>query len=775
MDAESSLRSTMIGDYSAIGFGKSMTEAFDELRTEQDRIVACLKSTIRTFRELKKKDGQEEEGEEDEFKDLSESIATSRYCEDRERIMDSLRQWTFDAAYQISDNYVDAEKDADRIQRILDFINKAKTMLRLTTPLGRQTEERAKDAQFLALFATPEDILEMGRVVRKHMEEQARVMNDSKVTPKTGSKKGIGASTLISGSARYSLRTLRGRKRGSASSTPAREEMAPQGSSTPDLKYGNIKERRNKHAKERQEKKMTAFRLEEEVEKRSTATEEVVVTESGTDSEEESEEESVQAGEKTRNHMTLNDLENEGVLVDNDVIMQKLAEERQRLKEETEAAEKQEEEERIQLEELERREEEERERIAHLANLQRKREEKEASDAKSRELRKEIAALEKKTEEAQKRREESTNRVEERKEAARKKEKEERKRIIELSKKEEEKREKEDKEEEKEEEEEEEERPWVPVTKKKKRESTDSEELPERNKADLKRKEEEKRGGGRGGVEAYWGIQQETLARQRILDARPKNDEERFGDDAKMSYMAFKRKFRSATNVKGINQLDVLNEIFFWLRGTPKTVAEPFKEIEDPEEALAAIWENLDSLFALKKLTPEERMKKAMKRPAVVANDLESIIGMLSVLQGIWYEAKTTKSESGLNKDEIVRDLVNEKLGFMAKSFYKKQYKLMKTEPLCRRGFVDVIEDLQEEAQILKARGLASKPPTGKEKESFVAVVNLAPAQVSDGPRTFSDVVAKSPPKAQPPLPVKEKCEFCENEHRSENVRHSWR
>ena len=112
--------------------------------------------------------------------------------------------------------------------------------------------------------------------------------------------------------------------------------------------------------------------------------------------------------------------------------------------------------------------------------------------------------------------------------------------------------------------------------------------------------------------------------------------------------------------MKGINQLDVLNEIFFWLRGTPKTVAEPFKEIEEPEEALAAIWESLDSLFALKKMTPEERMKKAMRRPAVVANDLESIIGMLSVLKGIWYEAKTTKSENGLNKDEIVQDLVND-------------------------------------------------------------------------------------------------------------------
>merc|ERR1712015_46558 len=133
---------------------------------------------------------------------------------------------------------------------------------------------------------------------------------------------------------------------------------------------------------------------------------------------------------------------------------------------------------------------------------------------------------------------------------------------------------------------------------------------------------------------------------------------------------------------------------------------------------------------------------------------------MLSVLQGIWYEAKTTKSENGLNKDKIVQSLVNEKLGFMAKGFYKKQYKMMKTEPLYRRGFVDVIEDLQEEAQILKARGLASKPPTGKEKRSFDAVARLAPAQISNGPKTFSDVVAKSPPKTQQPLPAKARCEL---------------
>ena len=88
-----------------------------------------------------------------------------------------------------------------------------------------------------------------------------------------------------------------------------------------------------------------------------------------------------------------------------------------------------------------------------------------------------------------------------------------------------------------------------------------------------------------------------------MIDARPKTEEEKYGDDGKMTYMAFRRKFRAVTNVKGINDLDILTEISFWLRGTPKAMVQPFKEIEDAEDAMAAIWETLDGFYAKKKMT----------------------------------------------------------------------------------------------------------------------------------------------------------------------------
>ena len=152
-----------------------------------------------------------------------------------------------------------------------------------------------------------------------------------------------------------------------------------------------------------------------------------------------------------------------------------------------------------------------------------------------------------------------------------------------------------------------------------------------------------------------------------------------------------------------------------------------------------------------------------MERPAVIEDDIDSLIGMLAALKGVWYEAKATKSENGLNKDEIIQDLLNEKLSFMAESFFRRQYKITKTQPLYRRGFFDIIEDLQERAQIMKARGLTSRSKTDKEN-----VVQMAPAIMTNGPKTYSEAVKQSPPKEQQQLQERPRCEFCQEGHWSD-------
>ena len=73
---------------------------------------------------------------------------------------------------------------------------------------------------------------------------------------------------------------------------------------------------------------MAAFKLDEAVEKKNTVMEDVVV--SGSKLEEDEEKLASPMGEKTKHHFTINELENQGVIVDDDVIIQKLAKERQK-------------------------------------------------------------------------------------------------------------------------------------------------------------------------------------------------------------------------------------------------------------------------------------------------------------------------------------------------------------------------------------------------------------------------------------------------------------
>ena len=634
---------------SSIGFNGTKTTAFADLRAEQNELKEDVKTIFRGYKALKKLQAETEP--DDVCGEMELSGRTSEYSEDREGVMLRFRRWILESAFQIRINSVDDRTDQKRLRRVADFVNKIKSCLISTTPLGTETEDTEEDKALLRIPISNEKLIDLGKEYQEFrlQNQKGELGWEEDEADEEGEEDECGS---IKGTPQLERRGER------------RKGLLNKGStfSTPKMAFQTEISGRQKEDEERP-------------------------------------------------------------APDDDPLVQRLAQVREKLREETEAKEKQEEEERQQMEEMREKEEEEEERQA----IEKRRKVKEAADAKSRQLRKEIAETEKRTKEERKKKEESKSRIKERKEAGKRKEEIRRKKTIKISE---------------------------TVAKERKEREEEGEEEEE---------EEEEKGKSKGGMEAYWGIHQEMLARQRMIDARPKTEEEKYGDDEKMSYMTFKRRFNAITNVQGINYLDILNEIPHWLRGSPKTMAEPFREIEDPKEAMEMIWENLDGLYALKRMTAEERMRKIMERPAVIEDDIDSLIGMLAALKGVWYEAKATKSENGLNKDEIIQDLLNEKLSFMAESFFRRQYKITKTQPLYRRGFFDIIEDLQERAQIMKARGLTSRSKTDKEN-----VVQMAPAIMTNGPKTYSEAVKQSPPKEQQQLQERPRCEFCQEGHWSD-------
>ena len=115
-----------------------------------------------------------------------------------------------------------------------------------------------------------------------------------------------------------------------------------------------------------------------------------------------------------------------------------------------------------------------------------------------------------------------------------------------------------------------------------------------------------------------------------------------------------KAEFQSLANVKGINYLNVLNELPNWLRGAPKILTEAFNGAENPKAAVQDIWIELDGFYNYRAKTAEERVKPMMSKGKVEKDDVSGIIDMLADMKAIFHEARMDGMDTHLDRGDIV-------------------------------------------------------------------------------------------------------------------------
>ena len=121
--------SSLLG-YSSIGFEKTCTEAFDDLKAEQRAISTKVVEIGKLYRELK---GKVEEGEaEGEELDASLRTELSLYSEAREDLVDTIMGWYEKSGRTIATNVDSMSKR--RVGRVHDFVESMKRDLRKTRP-----------------------------------------------------------------------------------------------------------------------------------------------------------------------------------------------------------------------------------------------------------------------------------------------------------------------------------------------------------------------------------------------------------------------------------------------------------------------------------------------------------------------------------------------------------------------------------------------------------------------------------------------------------------
>ena len=107
---------------SSIGFGRTMTEAFVELKNEQSALATRAKGIVRAYEELKDKDAE----------DLEVATEMQDYCDCREALLDDIRSWYRRSGEKIADH--PDQRTEVRIKRVHDFFERIRGCLRENSP-----------------------------------------------------------------------------------------------------------------------------------------------------------------------------------------------------------------------------------------------------------------------------------------------------------------------------------------------------------------------------------------------------------------------------------------------------------------------------------------------------------------------------------------------------------------------------------------------------------------------------------------------------------------
>ena len=203
-------------------------------------------------------------------------------------------------------------------------------------------------------------------------------------------------------------------------------------------------------------------------------------------------------------------------------------------------------------------------------------------------------------------------------------------------------------------------------------------------------------------------IQLESLVRMRMIEMRPKTDEEKFGDDGAINYYAFKNKFQSLARVEGMNPFDALSEIMHWLKQSARRVAEAYQGSEDPLGSMKLLWADLDFFYDLGSQTPRERIDPIIAKGQIRKEDLAGHMELIADLKAVKREASHSNNEDQLDAQDIIRELINKRLPHMADAFFTIEAERRSRDKSFRMKYDDIIFELSKKAQMMKSKGITT-------------------------------------------------------------------
>ena len=196
------LSDTFGSDYSRIGFQKTMSIHFEEIKSDQELIKEKTTEIRKSFAALVKREKEfegkkrqaEGEGSVQDWgqmeslqawvidEEMALASAQSEYSQERQDLIGCIKVWAQDCANQLAK--FPGYNVETRRKRAVDFVNLMKKFLRATTPLGDDEEEGEEDKRWLAhketeLPKAKEDTRQLRDRLRERGDKGKRVHSPS--------------------------------------------------------------------------------------------------------------------------------------------------------------------------------------------------------------------------------------------------------------------------------------------------------------------------------------------------------------------------------------------------------------------------------------------------------------------------------------------------------------------------------------------------------------------------------------------------------------------
>ena len=198
------------------------------------------------------------------------------------------------------------------------------------------------------------------------------------------------------------------------------------------------------------------------------------------------------------------------------------------------------------------------------------------------------------------------------------------------------------------------------------------------------------------------------------------------GEGGARDYHAHKRRFKEVTDIDGLSDRAISEELRHWFGGTAWRMIQGWAEARDSKRALVKVWEELDEAFGQEELSAEDRLAELMAEGKVNADKPNDLLCLAADLRNIYEKARESYSHHLLDDEKVLNRVLEVKVP----TFHEKWLENMiarrkreedKEEEVEQDNMGHIISELKVRAKMLQKKG--SGPCPSPEGEAWMDIL----------------------------------------------------